>query len=583
MARRSTLSSRAWLGLGVATLVGVAGLALAQTSRPVLHEDLPDDHAPAPSPLLGASPSGGNPAAISAGNKVLPQPAADQAPAGGEPVLGGGGFAADRSTETRPDYNTGADATLHYVSVFNPDVVPFKRMSALDGVADDYTLNVEHRALTEVAVGGTTDRGRDRFWGSVLVKLSPGTDVALPSVAPDMRILSFEVTPRLAVRFSRDGADNFYVRSDEASAAGTYRLVFLVDADAGYFAPSLPNQRHYTPRAVAALAPPELRPHLPDAVRRAAQRTLDNLAVDGDMDLGVAFNKLVAYFRGFQAKTAPPATGDVYRDLCDSQAGVCRHRSFAFMITANALGLPTRFVANEAHAFVEVWFPERGWQRIDLGGAALRLEVTGAENKTMHRPRAEDPFAKPKAYSENYTQLAGDIRGLTDQQLADKHRPLDQAPASGDFSSTPGGAAGPGGGRGSGSGGADRGADRGADPGADKITPDPNLPAVTQDPKKPIPRLQITTADTSAYRGDALHVEGRVDVAGVPLADHPVDIYLAPAGQRGANPISLGRAMTSPDGTFRLELTVPSSVTLASYELYLASPEDARFNAALSD
>src|SRR5439155_17512471 len=97
------------------------------------------------------------------------------------------------------------------------------------------------------------------------------------------------------------------------------------------------------------------------------------------------------------------------------------------------LGLPTRLVENEAHAFVEVWFPGRNWQRIDLGGAALRMEVQGADEKTLHRPRADDPFDKPPQYKQNYTQLEGDIRGLTAQQLADKRKTLGQAPASGVF------------------------------------------------------------------------------------------------------------------------------------------------------
>src|SRR5262249_56703846 len=134
----------------------------------------------------------GTPTAFTPGDRVLPRPPADKpagTPAKGEPVLGAGGFAADRQTQMTPDGNTGPDSTLHYVSVFNPDVLPFKRMSAMDLVTNDYTLKVGHTARVDVPVGGTTDKTRDRFWGSVLVNLKPGTDVPLPSVAPDMRIL----------------------------------------------------------------------------------------------------------------------------------------------------------------------------------------------------------------------------------------------------------------------------------------------------------------------------------------------------------------------------------------------------------
>src|SRR5690606_32852273 len=154
--------------------------------------DLPPPTGDRVSPVIGAAGSGANPAAFTAGDKVLPKPSVERPrdKPKGEPVLGTDGFAADRDTTMTPDTNTGPDNRLHYVSVFHPDVLPFKRMSALDGVNDDYLLKIARPALTEVRVGGVTDATRDRFWGSVLIKLTPNANVPLPSVAPDMRILS---------------------------------------------------------------------------------------------------------------------------------------------------------------------------------------------------------------------------------------------------------------------------------------------------------------------------------------------------------------------------------------------------------
>ena len=551
--------------VAVLLVVGIAGVAIAQQAgnRRKPHEDLEGPTGDRPTPLIGQTDKDKPPAAIAAGDKVLPKPSLDKpdktAPKD-EPVLGQSGFAADRQTTMTPDTNTGPDGTLHYVSVFNPDVLPFKRMSAFDTVGEDYRLSVRNAgSYHTVPVGGTTDKTRDRFWGSVLIKLEPGAEVALPSVAPDMRILSYEINPKTHLEFSKDDADNFYVRSDESSASGTFRLVFLCDADAGYFAPALPTGGRYTARTVATMTPQEIKPAVPEAQRRAARITLDKLDIDADMELGASFNKLVGYFRGFKEGTLPPSSGDIYRDLCDSQLGVCRHRAFAFMVTANALGIPTRYVQNEAHAFVEVWFPERHWQRIDLGGAALRMDVTGADNKTLHRPRAEDPFAKPAAYKNSYTQLEGDIAGLTQQQLSDKKRPLDQAPSSGQFDQTTGGS------------------------GPDRITPDPTLPTVSQDKNKQTPRLEVTIADASAYRGDTLHIEGRASANGKALPDHPVDLYLSPAGRNGASATPLGRAVTGADGLFKQDFAVPPGLNLQTYEIWLASPEDAYFNAALSN
>jgi transglutaminase-like putative cysteine protease len=570
------MRTRVLVALGIAA---AAGLAAGQRGRPVLHEDLPAPTGDRPQPTIGAASKGGNPTAIPAGDKVLPMPSLEGGPGRSdrsEPVLGRGGFAADRDTSMRPDENTGADSTLHYVSVFNPDVLPFKRMSAFDEVRDDFTLHVRDAGtLAPVPIGGTTDpRTRDRFWGDVLVQLRPGIDVPLPSVAPDMRILSYQTQPRLRLAFSRDGADNYYVRSDEANASGTYRLVFLADADAGYFAPALPKGYVYV-RDVLAHAPPEirrLRAELPPRVLKEAKLTLKKLGLDDpDMALNTAFNQLVSWFRAFQAGEIRNPSGNVYRDLCDSQTGVCRHRAFAFMITANAMGIPTRYLENEAHAFVEVWFPDRRWQRIDLGGAALRMDVAGANDKTLHRPRSEDPFAKPPEYSKQYTQLEGDIRGLTEQQLGDKRKPLDQAPPSGAIGNGGGGSA---------------SAAAAASSAADHITPDQSKVAIPPDPSKRTVTLGITTHDEDAFRGGFLHVEGWARANGKPLADHAVNVWLAPAGKPGhPNSIYIGTATTGSDGMFRADLPLRSDLQLQleAYDIVPTSDPDAYNNAQVGD
>ncbi|HET9623766.1 MAG TPA: hypothetical protein VFP84_20480, partial [Kofleriaceae bacterium] len=192
--------------------------------------------------------------------------------------------------------------------------------------------------------------------------------------------------------------------------------------------------------------------------------------------------------------------------------------------------------------------------------------VQGADNKTLHRPRADDPFEKPSAYKQSYTQLEGEIKGLSSTQLADKHKSLDQAPASGSFD---GGAAG------SGAGGA---------PGApDRILPDQSLPVVNRDPKKPSPVLVVTLADEHAFRGDQIHVEGRASVAGRGLPDHAVDVFLSPAGRGGAGSLLLGRAATAIDGTFKADFAVPPTLGLAAYDIWLSSPEDPSYNASLSE
>src|SRR5204863_9824240 len=93
-----------------------------------------------------------------------------------EPVLGTDDCGAHRRTESPPDEKTQGDDTLHYIEAFNPSVVPFKRMSALSAVREDYTLFIGETATQDLPVGGKPTPGFDRFWGSVLVELRTGEE-----------------------------------------------------------------------------------------------------------------------------------------------------------------------------------------------------------------------------------------------------------------------------------------------------------------------------------------------------------------------------------------------------------------------
>jgi transglutaminase-like putative cysteine protease len=522
--------------------------------------------------MIGDEPrEGKNPAAFSSGDKVLPEPSTGPSPMGDEePVLGRGGFAADRSTETRPDDQTGADGTLHYVSVFNPDVLPFKRMTALDTVLDDYTLANSSAEMFDLPVGGKSDPSRDRFWGSVMIDLEPGRSVPLPSVAPDMRILSYETTPPASITFMKDRADNFSVRSDDPGARGSYRLVFLADADAGYFAPALPARDYDLDEVREAAQRKGLLPSVPPDVRAEARRALKHLGIGKDETLSTAFNSLVYWFRGFTAKQLVDRSGLLYRDLYEQQAGVCRHRSFAFIVTALEAGIPTRYVTNEAHAFVEVWFPDRGWQRVDLGGAALRLEVEGGQGKTLHRPRREDPFDKPPEYDQSYTQLEGDISGLTQNQIDERRAPLGDG-SSGDYGPLVDGE-GPGSGSGSGAGLFDD----------DAVAPGNDVSARPPDPKKITPSVTITRSDEAGYRGETITIEGRVDAGSTPVEGARVDVFIAPIGRGGNDGRLVGRGATEADGRFFVDADLPGDLDLASYEIYVTTPESDLYNAAQS-
>ena len=244
----------------------------------------------------------------------------------------------------------------------------------LDAVREDLTLYAASSSLKEISIAETSSLDREQFWGSLRLELHTGVDVPIPSVSPDMRILSYEVTPPLTLSFSKDDSDNFYVRSEETGVFGIHNIIILVDAKPNYFAAKVPKKYR-----VGDLRTRKSPIPLPANVLKATRRAKRLFTISNATPLHKALDQLVHYFRSFSPKPIRALSGNIYEDLFHSQAGVCRHRSFAFMITANALGIPTRYISNEAHAWVEVWIPDRSWTRIDLGGAALRLEITSRQ------------------------------------------------------------------------------------------------------------------------------------------------------------------------------------------------------------
>jgi len=294
-------------------------------------------------------------------------------------------------SSARPDRATQREGTLHYAAVFDPSVVPFKRNRSLDGVGEDFSLRVSNGRMERVApIGNRLERGREVFWGSVLLSGTTHQRIPIPSVSPEGRILTYQANPAQDITFERDLAGNFYATP---ALDGRLRLVFVTDAPGHWFGRSLP-------RDVGLDAVPRgLRPKVPKAVSREALEVARAIGIPRSADYAEALERLVAWFRAFEPGDPPPVVGSVYRDIALGQKGICRHRSHAFVITAQALGIPAHYVFNEAHVFVEVWVPgaDPGWLRIDLGGGAEELDVHGGEGKSLHQPPGGDPFAKPPA------------------------------------------------------------------------------------------------------------------------------------------------------------------------------------------
>jgi hypothetical protein len=540
--------------------------------RPVLHEYLPlgplrceDGHCRR-DPEDDATATG-MPDAIQTAGGLVSRPLAPPTPQRDEPVfepqpltpvVGGGGSPPavgdpppERHDRVRMDRVTDSEppGTHVYHEVFNPAVYPFKRMTALDAVAADETLTVADRQLRPWPVQGmaaarTAGGRRDAFWGSVVLNLVPGRWIPLPSPAADLRLISYESDPAAELEFARDGADNLYVRAagQEGGAGVPHRLVWLVDAPRSYVAGAVPEDL-----GLESLPPLSVPVPAPVALRAAV--VVRRLGIQRTWPLRRIVDRLVEWFRGFEQGELDGASASTYLDLALSRKGSCRHRSYAFTITALSLGIPTRYVENELHVFVEIYLPGQGWRRINLGGAAVAQEARNMEGKMAYQNEEIDPFPQPEAYQHH--------NGIAP-------RP----PGTGT-----GGGAGAAGDRSSYLGGVDSPDIESIDPSSLGFAPPSpaDAPQAPGDPgaqRNAAPKVTLDLEKREAFRGETVRVRGRIAEPEAPeLARRTTGRVAIELVRPRGLPISLGDAPLRPDGSFDLTVELPSGLPLGRYRV----------------
>lgn len=518
-----------WLGAGVlawlVSLVSLVGtVVVVRADEPVLHEYVPDLQPNEVSLALGAQRASAT--TVTYRGEVL------------------------RSPTFRPDRITELEGTLDYYEAFNPAITPFKRMTSLDEVRLDgdgrgIVLGVRDARRREVPVetpnAAAPDlRPRDRFWGDVLLDFTAGARVPLPSVAPDSRILSIETTPEVAVRIERDGADNYFVRALGAAPPAPVRLSFLTDAPRSYFGTEVPA----LPLAQLAGDAPEL----PPSVARRALSFAHTLGLGPHSDLRTALHALTRHFRGFEESAEPPVdTGDTYTDLVHAKKGVCRHRAYGFVVTAQALGIAARFLQNEAHSWVEVKLPGVGFMRVDLGGAAHGLTAHGTSDRPSYAPVEPDRLPRPLSYEQSYSTLGAGVTGL--RPAAESVMGRWVAETSGDH-----------------------------EPSAPVFSAGPRASSAT--PARPDGRAPITLTlagrSASVLRGKRLVLGGRVTRAGGQgVAALRIEISLS--SNVRAERMLLGVTATDDAGNFRAAVGIPPDLRVGDYRLIVLSPGSAEY------
>lgn len=311
----------------------------------------------------------------------------------------------------RPDLATDVHEASTYVEHFVPALTPFQRWVGLDTVrlANDAETPVlvdngsalRRRLTVTQAVEGGRDAGdvvptHDEFVGLYKVDRRYSDVHRLPAAAPQLQLLALETKPAVGVHLEQDAADNLWAVFAPGAVATVVELRYRVAVRRDYFAmPSIPD----VPSDVLST----LVPAMPATVRRQALKLASSLlGLHFGQSMRRVLPKLVGHFRAYVVAPQPTssaARGDVLSELVLGQRGLCRHRAYGFVILAQALGIPARFVHNEAHAWAEVALPEPlRWLRIDLGGAVDGVTFRGVGAGPMHRPTFRDVLPRPLAY-----------------------------------------------------------------------------------------------------------------------------------------------------------------------------------------
>lgn len=495
-----------------------AGGADAQSS--LLHEFIPPD-AKDDLAFSATTSDGDLPAAIQTPSGPVPAPDTRRPPPSDHVYSSATADDGPDSTY-EPDRDTRKPNVERYDDPFSPATAPYKRLRAYDSVGADYTLRVRSRSLRTIPVGGTLRANDETFYGDISIDLVPDEPVRLPTVGPDARVLRAHVTPEAQVELLRDGADNWFVRGKVRQRVRIIEQLAIQRATFG-----------------SPFADPdwnELAPYVekPPLVHEAAfEEVARAIGISRAMRPRDVLEKMVAYHRAFEPSDDPPrGRSDIYLDLALSKKGVCRHRSFAFLVTALYIGLPTRMIVNEAHAWVEV-YDGALWHRVDLGGAAANLETNTDPQRPPHVP-PPDPFAWPP--SQDSGQAAADRARAQAPGTATSASPSASPSASASATGTLGANGSP------------------------------------ADPSQPRTEISVGQIESRVLRGAPMRVLGDVRNGGAACAHVRVDILLvSPDAPQGA---AVGSLSTDDEGHFDGPVVVPSDFRLGGYELLVQTPGD---------
>jgi len=462
-------------------------------------------------------------------------------------------FGSSHSLDSRTDRVN----SLNYFENFDPSIIPFKRVVSLNrftrSEAGTYSVELDSGEYREVSVTPSLSGHEEVFWGTFALDSERDRWLPIASVSPDQRILKFVSDPPVPVRFFVDQAGNHYVRTNHR---GLLRLNVQVAVATDYFSAEFPAVAWEEFRGMVTPEHPELRPLVDQVIREVGLR--------GNEDPKTTLITLIEYFRDFEGRPFPESAGgkDMYRAIVEEQVGVCRHRSLAFLVTLRSLGIPVHYVYNEAHAFVEVFWPRLGWRRVDLGGAADELNSASTAHSAVHSP--PDNLPQPSRFIEEQQRMAqGAGSGSGSGSEARSNADSDSGSVSGSEVSD-----------GAGDGQTDRAAELAA-----QDTPTQPVPSRVKS------RVNVRANSSTVLRGKPLTVGGYLaSTQGLPLGMKEIEIHIAPLGVNTPGPNSLvGKTRTRANGTYEHEIELPSDFAVGRWSLFVHFPGDAEHEPTIGE
>jgi transglutaminase-like putative cysteine protease len=542
--------ARAIVALTVA--VAIVSPASAGPAGAILHEPLPPD--PREDLAMRVTLDGDLPAAIETPSGIVAAPD----PRSPTSATGTAYGAADDAS-FRPDRNTQRPEVTGYDEPFTPSTAPFKRLEAYDAVRPDYQLYVRDPRLAALPAGAPPGADDEAFYADLVVDLAPGRAVRIPSVGPGARIVRSRVGvggDDIPFKVVHDGADNWFLQTTVRAPLRARAVMELAIARAAFGGQMGNPSWNELP-----FVPP-----LPENVARDAAQVSATIGVSRTQRPREVTAHLVQYFRGFADSNDPPhGHGSVYLDLALSKKGVCRHRSFAFLVTAQSLGIPTRLVQNEAHAWVEVHDGSL-WRRIDLGGAGHMVNPASeaSAERALYKP-PPDAFSWPQN-AERGDDMVADARARANAGGSAPSRGASSASGASASSAGPSAPV----------------PSAFAHDAPSASGPSSILPEKEHD-ERPRSTIALSVDDADAHRGLPLHVRGRVQADGEGCPHVAVDVLLRDSTTRPERVVLVGTVATGNDGSFVGAIVVPASAPLGDYEALARTSGDARCGPGTSE